>query len=63
MGAAKMQLETNKIQVIKDMVTSPKGTTIEGISVLEDEGVRAAMINAVIAASERSKELREEANN
>lgn len=64
MGAAKMQLETNKHPgELKDMVTSPKGTTIEGISVLEDEGVRAAMINAVIAASERSKELREEANN
>ena len=42
---------------LKDMVTSPGGTTIEGISVLEMGGVRGSIIEAVEAATLRSKEL------
>jgi pyrroline-5-carboxylate reductase len=42
---------------LKDMVTSPGGTTIRGIRVIEERGVRVAMMDAVIAACERSKEL------
>jgi pyrroline-5-carboxylate reductase len=42
---------------LKDMVTSPGGTTIRGLRVMEERGVRVAMMNAVIAACERSKEL------
>lgn len=58
LGAAKMTLETGMHPgALKDMVTSPAGTTISGIEVLERNGVRAAMMSAVIAASERSKEL------
>ena len=58
LGAAKMVLETNMHPgQLKDMVTSPAGTTIRGIHTLEESGVRAAFMNAVIAASNRSKEL------
>jgi pyrroline-5-carboxylate reductase len=39
------------------MVTSPAGTTIQGVYALEEAGIRAAFIDAVIRASERSKEL------
>jgi pyrroline-5-carboxylate reductase len=58
LGAAKMMLETGMHPgELKDMVTSPAGTTIHGIHALEEAGVRAAFMNAVIRASERSKEL------
>lgn len=58
LGAAKMVLENGThTGDLKDMVTSPGGTTIRGIREMEARGVRAAMMNAVIAACERSKEL------
>ncbi|HON06832.1 MAG TPA: pyrroline-5-carboxylate reductase [Verrucomicrobiota bacterium] len=58
MGAAKMVLETNlHTGQLKDIVTSPGGTTIEGIYELEKAGVRAAFISAVKAATEKSKTL------
>lgn len=58
LGAAKMMLETNAHPgQLKDMVTSPGGTTIRGIYELEESGVRAAFMKAVIASSNRSKEL------
>jgi len=58
LGAAKMMLETGMHPgELKDMVTSPAGTTIQGIRALEEAGIRAAFMNAVIMASERSKEL------
>jgi pyrroline-5-carboxylate reductase len=52
MGAARMALET-KLHPgqLKDMVTSPGGTTIEGIYELEKAAVRAAFISAVRAAT------------
>lgn len=43
--------------VLKDQVTSPGGTTIAGIAQLEKSGVRAALIEAVRAAYERSQAL------
>jgi pyrroline-5-carboxylate reductase len=57
-GAAKMVLETGMHPAeLKDMVTSPGGTTIRGIEALEQKNVRAAFMEAVIKASERSREL------
>jgi pyrroline-5-carboxylate reductase len=58
LGAAKLCLETGRHPgELRDMVTSPGGTTIAGIKALENGGLRAALINAVEAATLRSKEL------
>lgn len=60
LGAAKTVLETGlHPAILKDMVTSPGGTTIEGILSMERAGVRRAMMEAVIASSEKSKKLNE----
>jgi len=54
-GAAGMVLETGKHPgVLKDMVTSPSGTTIDGVSVLESMGFRSAVTDAVFAAYKRA---------
>lgn len=56
MGAAKMVLETGKHpDQLRDMVTSPMGTTISGIRVMEQRGMRGAMIDAVKAAADCSR--------
>jgi pyrroline-5-carboxylate reductase len=58
LGSAKMVLETGlHTGALKDMVTSPGGTTIEGLQELEKGGVRAALISAVRAAAEKSRKL------
>lgn len=58
MGSAKLLLETGKHPgVLKDMVCSPAGTTIEAVHVLEDAGFRAAVMDAVEACVEKSKRL------
>ncbi len=43
--------------VLRDRVTTPGGTTIAGLKALEDHGLRAALQSAVVAATERSREL------
>ena len=58
LGGAKMVLETGVHPgALKDQVTSPGGTTIEGIHELEKGRLRAAVISAVRAATEKSKKL------
>lgn len=57
-GSAKMVLETGQHPgALKDMVTSPGGTTIEGLHELEKGKVRGVLINAVRAATEKSRKL------
>jgi pyrroline-5-carboxylate reductase len=58
LGSAKMLLDTGMHPAqLKDMVASPAGTTIAGLHALESGGLRAALIDAVEAATNRSKEL------
>jgi pyrroline-5-carboxylate reductase len=58
LGSAKMLLETGLHPgALKDMVASPAGTTIAGLHALERGGLRAALIDAVEAATRRSVEL------
>ena len=57
-GSAKMLRDTGRHPVeLREMVTSPGGTTIAAIRELEEAGVRAAFLNAIDAASKRSAEL------
>lgn len=42
---------------LKDMVTSPGGTTIEGCLALEKGGMRAAVMECVVAGAEKSKKM------
>jgi len=57
-GSAKMLRDTGKHPVeLREMVTSPGGTTIMAIRHLEQAGVRAAFLNAIDAACKRSAEL------
>jgi pyrroline-5-carboxylate reductase len=58
LGAAAMVLQTGQHPgQLRDQVTSPGGTTIAGIEALEEAGLRSALIGAVRAAAERSREL------
>jgi pyrroline-5-carboxylate reductase len=58
LGSAKMLRDTRLHPVeLREMVTSPGGTTIEAIRHLEEAGVRAAFLNAIDAAKRRSEEL------
>ena len=58
LGAAKMVLETGQHpDVLRDQVTSPAGTTIAGVRVMEQRGVRGALLDAVLAAADKSKAM------
>ncbi len=58
LGSAKMVLETKKHPgELKDMVCSPAGTTIEGVNILEKEGMRSAVMDAVRACIQKTRKL------
>ncbi len=58
LGSAQMVLETGQHPAaLREMVTSPGGTTIEGLHELEKAGVRAALISAVRSAAEKARRL------
>ena len=58
LGSAKMVLETGKHPgELKDMVCSPGGTTIQAVKVLEEKGLRGAVMDAMEACIEKSKQL------
>ncbi len=58
LGSDKMVLETGKHPgELKDMVCSPGGTTIEAVKVLEEKGLRCAVIDAMKACIDKSKKL------
>lgn len=58
MGAAKMVLETHQHPAaLKDNVCSPGGTTIEAVHVLEQKGMRAAVMDAMSACAEKNQQM------
>lgn len=60
LGAARLALDSGKpFGQMKDEICSPGGTTIAGVRALEEGGLRAAAMNAVIAAYERTLELKQ----
>ena len=62
LGSAKLLIETGEHPGhLKDMVTSPGGTAIAGLHTLEAGGLRTTLINAVEAATKRSRELGDQA--
>jgi pyrroline-5-carboxylate reductase len=63
LGTAKLLRDEQMHPVeLREAVTSPGGTTIQAIRELEQAGVRAAFLNAIQAAMERSRELADEAS-
>lgn len=58
LGSAKLMIETGKHPAqLKDMVCSPGGTTIQGVRVLEENGMRGTVMNAVLETIEMSKKI------
>lgn len=57
LGTAKMILQGKHPSLLREEVTSPAGTTAEGLSVLEAEGVRGAINEAIWASARRAREL------
>ena len=58
LGSTKLAQETGRHPAeLKAMVTSPGGTTAEGLLALEDGGLRATVVKAVIAAYEKARDL------
>jgi pyrroline-5-carboxylate reductase len=56
-GSAEMLAQRGDPAGLRAQVTSPGGTTAAGLKVLEDHALRAAFQSAVVAASDRSREL------
>ncbi len=62
LGAARMVLQTGRHPgELKDQVTTPGGTTIEAVHVLEHAGIRRAFMDAVVVAAQKSRQLAQKA--
>ena len=58
LGSAKLVLESGQHPgALKDAVCSPGGSTIQGVRVLEEKGMRGAVMDAVLAAYNKTKEM------
>ena len=58
LGSARMVLETGRHPgELKDMVCSPAGTTIEGVRILEKNGFRSAVFEALQGAADKGKKM------
>ncbi|HAM35011.1 MAG TPA: pyrroline-5-carboxylate reductase [Elusimicrobia bacterium] len=58
LGAAKLVIETGRHPaILKDEVTTPGGTAINAIHMLETKGLRSVLIDAIVTATQRSQEL------
>ena len=58
LGSAKLVLESGSHPgALKDAVCSPGGSTIQGVRVLEEKGLRGAVMDAVLAAYDKTKEM------
>ena len=58
LGSAKLVLESGQHPgALKDAVCSPGGSTIQGVRVLEEHGLRGAVMDAVLAAYDKTKEM------
>ena len=58
LGSAKMVLESGKHPgELKDMVCSPKGTTIEAVAELEKRGFRSAVMEAIKACNDKANNI------
>ena len=58
LGSGKLMLETGKHPgVLKDMVCSPGGTTIGGVKVLEEKGMRGSIMEALDSCIQKSRKL------
>mgnify|MGYP000819758311 CR=1 FL=1 len=58
LGSAKLVLESGQHPgTLKDAVCSPGGSTIQGVRVLEEKGMRGAVMDAVLAAYNKTKEM------
>jgi len=63
MGSAKMVLDTHEHPaVLKDQVCSPGGTTIEAVQALEEGGMRAAVMKAMVVCAEKNQQMTEKQN-
>jgi pyrroline-5-carboxylate reductase len=61
-GSSKLVMETGTDPAkLREMVTSPNGTTVAGLRALETGGLVAALVDAVESATKRSRELGREA--